>query len=197
MLVDRVPIAVFASGSGSNLQVILDAERHDDDWPARVVLVVSDRPESMAVKRAQRRQVPVFARSPRDYSDKTAFELDVLNALREAGVAYIALAGYMRIIGPVLLEAYQNKVLNVHPSLLPAFPGRHAVKDALAAGVTETGVTVHLVDQGIDTGPVLAQRVVPVDAGMAENQLLARVHAVEHQLYPYVIRRFLTGQPME
>lgn len=193
----RVPIAVFASGTGTNLQRLMDVEQEDPAWPAQIRLVVSDKPDCLAVARAQRAGIRVFARQPRDYPDKAAFERDVLEVLRECGIAWIILAGYMRIIGPTLLEAYPNRILNIHPSLLPAFPGRHAVRDALAAGVRETGVTVHLVDEGIDTGPILAQTRVPVDPGMTEEALLERIHRVEHELYPQVIRALLTGRLSE
>ncbi|GGJ09844.1 phosphoribosylglycinamide formyltransferase [Alicyclobacillus cellulosilyticus] len=188
----RVPIAVFVSGNGSNLQALLDVERADPSWPACIRLVVSDVPGCRALARAQAAGVEVFAARPADFPDKASFERAVLAKLRARQVEWLILAGYMRIIGPVLLSAYPNRILNIHPSLLPAFPGRHAVRDALAAGVAETGVTVHFVDEGIDTGPVIAQRRVPVRPGMTEEELLAAIHAVEHQLYPEVIRRLLT-----
>jgi phosphoribosylglycinamide formyltransferase-1 len=139
----------------------------------------------------------VFAKRTKEYPDKAAYEADVLRALRAAGTEWVILAGYMRIVGPTLLDAYPDRILNIHPSLLPQFPGRTAVADALAAGVTETGVTVHLVDAGIDTGPVLEQVRVPIDPGMTLEALLERVHAAEHQLYPRVIRRLLTARRNE
>jgi phosphoribosylglycinamide formyltransferase-1 len=183
--------AVFASGNGSNLQALLDVERQQADWPARIVAVVSDRPGCLAIERAERAGVPVFVMSPREYADKPAFERDVLRFLQAHRVEWIALAGYMRLVGEVLLGAYPDRILNIHPSLLPRFPGRHAVRDALRAGVSETGVTVHLVDAGIDTGPILLQETVAVPPGITEEQLLERIHAVEHRLYPRAIRLVL------
>jgi phosphoribosylglycinamide formyltransferase-1 len=197
MSATRVPIAVFASGNGSNLQRLIDLEQEDPSWPAQIRLVVSDKPDCLAVARAQRAGIRVFARRPKDYPDKAAFERDVLEALRENGIQWIILAGYMRLVGPTLLTAYPERILNIHPSLLPQFPGRHAVRDALAAGVRETGVTVHLVDEGIDTGPILEQVRVPVDEGMTEVELFERIHAAEHELYPRVIRRLLAGDATE
>jgi phosphoribosylglycinamide formyltransferase-1 len=184
---ERCPIAVFASGTGSNLEAMLRHQHHNPLWPARVVLVVSDKPGCRACDVARRAGVPVFAERVSAYPDKAAFEAAVLAQLRAHGVAGIALAGYMRIVGPTLLSAYPQRIVNLHPSLLPAFPGRQAVRDALAAGVRETGVTVHYVDEGIDTGPIIAQWRVPVDEGMTEEALLARVHQVEHALYPAVV----------
>ncbi|MCL6632222.1 MAG: phosphoribosylglycinamide formyltransferase [Alicyclobacillus herbarius] len=190
---EPVRLAVFASGNGSNLQALLDEPRRNPDWPARVVAVVSDKPGALAVTRAEQAGVPVFAKSPRTYPDKPAFERDVLRFLHEHGVQWITLAGYMRLVGDVLLTAYPNRILNIHPSLLPHFPGRHAVQDALAAGAKETGVTVHLVDDGIDTGPILLQARVAIPDGITEEDLLARIHKVEHKLYPLAVSLAVAG----
>ncbi|MCF8566322.1 phosphoribosylglycinamide formyltransferase [Alicyclobacillus tolerans] len=192
----RTPIAVFASGAGTNLQSILDIEQQDPAWPALTALVVSDKPQCEAVRRAKSAHVSVFARDPKDYADKSAYERAVLAELQKRDVEWIVLAGYMRIVSPVLLNAYRGRILNIHPSLLPKFPGRHAVRDALQAGAVQTGVTVHLVDEGVDTGPILAQRAVAVQPGITEEALLERLHEVEHELYPKVIREVLiSGSP--
>ncbi|MCL6625617.1 MAG: phosphoribosylglycinamide formyltransferase [Alicyclobacillus shizuokensis] len=197
----RVRLAVFSSGNGSNLQALLDEPARNPAWPARVVAVVSDKPGAYAVSRAQRAGVPVFARRPREYPDKPAFERDVLAFLRQHEVEWVALAGYMRLVGDVLLSAYPNRILNIHPSLLPHFPGRQAVKDVLAAGAKETGVTVHLVDSGVDTGPILLQARVSIPECSSEEDLLTRIHAVEHGLYPLAIsltvRGLLRGETWE
>ena len=184
----RVPIAVFASGNGSNLAALLTAECAAG-WPAKIALVVSDNPGCLAVQRAGDAGRDVFARSPKEYSDKASFEQAVLTELEKHGVKWIFLAGYMRLIGATLLDVYRQRIVNIHPSLLPAFPGRHAVQDALRAGVSETGVTIHFVDDGIDTGQIIAQRRVPVEDGMTEEQLLDRIHDVEHELYAEVVER--------
>ncbi|MCL6593570.1 MAG: phosphoribosylglycinamide formyltransferase [Alicyclobacillus sp.] len=194
---ERCRLAVFASGAGSNLRAILAHAERNPDWPGQVVLVVSDKPGCGATAIAAAAGVPVFAARVREFADKAAFEQAVLSQLRAHQVAGIALAGYMRLVGPVLLSAYGGRIVNLHPSLLPAFPGRTAVQDALAAGVRETGVTVHWVDEGLDTGPVIAQWRVPVYADDDVERLWARLHRVEHLLYPVVLgelaRQWLTG----
>lgn len=186
---EKVSISVFVSGIGSNLTALMTAEQ--GGWPARIALVVSDKPECPAVARARLAGVPVYARSPREFTDKSAFEQAILTKLYQYDVRWIFLAGYMRLIGPTLLGAYGGKIVNIHPSLLPAFPGRHAIADALAAGVKETGVTVHYVDEGIDTGKIIAQQRVSIDEGMSEEALTMRIHEAEHQLYPRVVRELL------
>lgn len=180
-------VAVFVSGEGTNLQALLDFAQHHPDWPAQIALVVSDQPQCVAVRRATEAMVPVFVQKLSAYPDKQAFETEILHKLKAYKVEWLVLAGYMRLIGPVLLNAYPQRILNIHPSLLPAFPGRNAVKDALAANVPETGVTVHYVDAGVDTGPIIAQRRVPVSPGMTEDELLLQLHALEHALYPQVV----------
>lgn len=184
---EPVRLAVFASGSGSNLQQFLDAPGRFPDWPAAVVLVVSDKPASMAVERALGAGVPCFAHSPKEFADKAAYERAIVAQLEASRVQWIVLAGYMRIVGDSLLDAYEGRIVNVHPSLLPMFPGKEAVEQALAAGVTETGVTVHRVDRGMDTGPIVAQWRVPVLPGDDATRLHQRIQRVEHVLYPTVV----------
>jgi phosphoribosylglycinamide formyltransferase-1 len=178
--------AVFASGSGTNLQRFID-EAQSGRFPATLALVVSDRPASQAVVRARQAGVPVFAFDPNAYPAKADYEREILRELRARDVHWIVLAGYMRLIGPTLLAPYRERILNVHPALLPRFPGKDAIGQALRAGVEITGVTVHLVDEGIDTGPVLAQQAVPIIPGDSEETLAERLHAVEHQLYPTTV----------
>jgi phosphoribosylglycinamide formyltransferase 1 len=180
-------IAVFASGTGSNLQVLLDYKKTVPSWPVEVVLVVSDKPLCKAVARAHAAGVPVFAGDPKAFASRHDYERQILGELRQQQVDGIALAGYMRIVGDVLLSAYPGRIVNLHPSLLPAFPGKSAVADALEAGAPETGVTVHYIDSGIDTGPIIAQWRVAIPEGVTEETLLERIHKVEHQLYPVVI----------
>jgi phosphoribosylglycinamide formyltransferase-1 len=181
--------AVFASGAGTNFQALLEYQRANPEWPVEIVLLVSDKPQCQAVARARQADVPVFAQKYSAYPDKVAFETEILHKLKEYKVEWLVLAGYMRLIGPTLLNAFPGRIVNIHPSLLPLFPGRTAVKDALAAGVDRTGVTVHFVDEGMDTGPVIAQREVPVPPGVSEEEMLAKLHEVEHQLYPVAIER--------
>lgn len=183
-------IAVFASGSGSNFQAIIDSVEAGD-LQANITLLVCDQPDAMAIQRALKHGIPTFAFSPKTYQDKASFEAEILARLKEAEVDFIALAGYMRLIGPTLLEAYEGKIVNIHPSLLPTFPGKDAIGQALKADVTETGVTVHYVDQGMDTGPVIEQVAVPIYKSDTQNHVRKRIHDVEHELYPRVLQQIL------
>lgn len=184
-------VGVFASGSGSNLQAFIDQQRKNPSWPAQIAIVVSDKPECYAVQRARDAGIPVFVRTPKAFASKSDFELEILHKLKEYKVEWLLLAGYMRLVGPTLLDSFPQRILNIHPSWLPAFPGRTAIADAMAAGATETGVTVHYVDEGMDTGPVVAQRRVPILAGTTEAQLAEQIHDVEHELYPAVVGEVL------
>lgn len=180
-------IAVFASGSGSNFQAILDAMKRGE-LDVQVELLVCDRPNALVVERAKQANVPVFAFRPKDYPNREAYESEILQKLQACGVELIVLAGYMRIVTDVLVNAYNGRMINIHPSLLPSFPGVDAIGQALDYGVKVTGVTVHFVDGGLDSGPVIAQRTVEVLEGDGAEELAARIHAVEHELYPEVIR---------
>lgn len=183
-------LAVFASGSGSNFEAIARAAEVGE-IPAELALLVSDQPDCLALKRAGNRGIPILALSPNDFESKAEFEAEIVKALDAASIDLVALAGYMRIVGPTLLSAYQGRIVNLHPALLPAFPGAHAITDALEAGVGETGVTVHYIDAGVDTGPVIEQRTVAVLPGDTEETLAERIHVVEHELYPKVLRDLL------
>jgi phosphoribosylglycinamide formyltransferase-1 len=177
--------AVFASGYGSNLERFIEETRTPGD-PARLALVVSDRPGCRAIALARQAGIPVFAFDPRAYPDKAAFEREILRKLRGSQVQWIVLAGYMRLIGPTLLEPFRERILNVHPSLLPDFPGKDAIGQALRAGARVTGATVHYVDEGMDTGLAIAQARILIYADDSLETLSQRIHAVEHRLYPAV-----------
>ena len=186
-----VPIAVCVSGQGSNLQAIVRAERRG--WlAARTALVLADRP-CPAIDWAREQSIPTAVVRPADYSDPAAWDRAVLGALQASEARVVALAGLMRVVGPATLAAFRGRMLNVHPSLLPAFPGAHAVRDALAAGVRVSGVTVHVVDEVLDGGPIILQEAVPVLPGDDEAALLARVHAVEHRLFPRAVALMAAG----
>ena len=174
-------IGVLASGEGSNLQALLDAG-------LPVVAVASNRAGAAALERgaATGARTAVFA--VEDYPDRDARDAAMADWLAGQGVSLVVCAGYMHLLRPVFLERFPGSVVNVHPALLPLFPGAHAVEEALAAGVRETGATVHLVDEGVDTGPVLRQEAVPVLPGDTEQVLHARIRAVEHRLLPQVVR---------
>ncbi|MGG3450455.1 phosphoribosylglycinamide formyltransferase [Domibacillus aminovorans] len=185
-------IALFASGSGSNVQAIAEAVQAGS-VPAEIVLIVCDKPEAFVLERADKLGIPTFAFLPREYESKEAFETDIVSRLRAAGAEYVFLAGYMRLIGPTLLEAYRNRIVNIHPSLLPAFPGKDAIGQAFDAGVKISGVTVHFVDEGMDTGPIIDQECVRVDSGMTRDDLQKAIQRIEHSLYPNVITNLLNG----
>ncbi|SFA49555.1 formyltetrahydrofolate-dependent phosphoribosylglycinamide formyltransferase [Anoxybacillus pushchinoensis] len=184
-------IAIFASGSGTNFQAIVDAAKKGE-IQADVALLVCDRPHAKVIERAIREHVPSFVFHPKQYETKECFEREILQQLRERGVDWIVLAGYMRLIGPTLLQAYRNKIVNIHPSLLPAFPGKDAIGQAYRYGVKVTGVTVHYVDEGMDTGPIIAQQALYIYDGEPLESIERRIHEIEHTLYPQVIQQLLT-----
>jgi phosphoribosylglycinamide formyltransferase-1 len=156
----RVPVAVLASGSGTNLQALIDASRAED-YPAEIVVVISDRLAARALERAREAGIEAVGVPRRAFPDREAHDLAIVELLRARGVQWVCHAGYMRIVGAKYLEAFPWRVLNIHPSLLPAFPGLHAQEQAYRAGVRIAGCTVHLADEGVDTGPIIAQGAVP------------------------------------
>ncbi len=183
-------VGVLVSGSGTNLQALLD----DPSVGPHVVLVVADRPKIAALDRAERAGVTPVVIEPADHATRQAFDVAVAAALAGAGVDVLVSAGWMRLLGRPVLDRYEGRWLNVHPALLPSFTGMHGIADALAYGVKVTGVTVHLVDDGTDTGPVVAQEAVPVRAGDDHDSLAERVHAVEHRLLPLAVRALREGR---
>lgn len=176
-------VAVLASGAGTNLQALLE----DVVVGPRVTVVISDRAAAEALRRAESRGVHAQYLDPSGLSSGE-YDLALLERLRDADVDIVCLAGFMRILSPPLVRAFEGRTLNVHPSLLPAFPGAHAVRDALAWGAKVTGATVHLVDEEVDHGPIVLQEAVPVRDGDAESALHARIQEVEHRLYPLAVR---------
>jgi phosphoribosylglycinamide formyltransferase 1 len=185
-----VRVAVLASGTGSNLQALLD----DPHVGPAVVLVVSDRPEAGALQRARARGVEAVALSPAGFATREAFDRGLLELLEDAGVEMVLLAGFMRILGPVVIRSFPDRMLNIHPSLLPAFPGAHPVRDALAWGARVTGVTVHLVDEEVDHGPIVLQESVAIEARDDEERLHTRIQEVEHRIYPRAARLLGEGR---
>jgi phosphoribosylglycinamide formyltransferase-1 len=186
-------LGVLASGSGSNLQAILDACA-SRRIPAEVSAVVCNIPGARALQRAEAAGVPALLLPHRQFASREEYDRAVIAALQRHGVELVCLAGFMRLITPVLLRAFENKILNIHPSLLPAFPGMHAVRDALAAGVRVSGCTVHVVDEGTDSGPILVQAAVPVLDGDTEETLAARILVQEHRCYPRAISLWAQGR---
>ena len=186
-------LGILASGRGSNLQAILDAIAAGR-CPARVAVVVSDRKDAPALDRARRAGIRTVHLDPHAFPDRVTFDEAVAAVLDEHGVALVCLAGYMRVLSPEFVRRYRARILNVHPALLPAFPGLHAQRQALERGVRVAGATVHVVDEGVDTGPIVLQGAVPVLDGDTEETLSARILVEEHRLYPEAIRLFAEGR---
>ena len=182
-------IAVFASGYGSNFEAIANAALAGE-IPAELVLLVCDKPEARAVKLAQTKGVPTFVFSAKDYASKAEYEREIVKRCREAGVELICLAGYMKIVGEELLAAYEGRIINIHPSLLPSFKGAHAIEQAMEYGVKIYGATIHYVDASLDGGRIIAQRAVEYDGDSIE-EVKAKIHAIEHELYIQTIKKLL------
>lgn len=182
-------IAVLASGQGTNLEAILEAAERGE-IAGQISLVISDRAEAPALGRAERRGIRAVYFNPREYAGREKYDLALINELREAHVDLVVLAGYMRLLTAQFVAAFSLKIMNIHPSLLPAFPGLDGVEQALEYGVKVTGCTVHFVDEGLDSGPVILQEAVPVLQHETINTLHQRIHAAEHRLYPRAIDLF-------
>ena len=179
-------IAVFASGNGSNFQVIAE------QFP--VEFVFSDHRDVYVLKRADKLGVKSYAFELREFDSKAAYEQAIVDLLEEHQIDLVCLAGYMKIVGPTLLGAYEGRIINIHPAYLPEFPGAHGIEDAWQAGVSESGVTIHWVDSGVDTGKIIQQVRVPRLADDTMDSFEERVHAVEYQLYPQVLKELGVGQ---
>ena len=188
-----ISVGVLVSGSGTNLQAILDAV-HERKLDARVAVVVSNVAGALALERARSAGVPAVVVDHKSFADRSAFDAAVVERLRQHGVELVVLAGFMRLLTPVLLDAFPMRIVNVHPALLPAFPGVHGVRQALAYGVRVAGCTVHFVDRGTDTGPIIAQTAVPVLEGDDEATLAARILEKEHELLPRVLQWISEGR---
>ncbi|HEX2151192.1 MAG TPA: phosphoribosylglycinamide formyltransferase [Stellaceae bacterium] len=186
----RLKVGVLISGRGSNLQALIDAAA-DPAYPAEIALVISNRPEAPGLERAAGAGIAhcVIADPSRQ-----AFAAEADAVLRQSGVGLVALAGYMRLLDSFFIAAWRDRLVNIHPSLLPAFPGLHAQRQALAAGVRFSGCTVHFVRDEVDTGPIIAQAVVPVRGDDDEDRLSNRILQAEHRLYPLVVRLFAQGR---
>ena len=186
-------IVVLVSGSGTNLQRLIDTV-HEPDGAAEVVLVVGSRAEAGGLARAERAEIPtrIVARDPQ--ADRTARDHQLADVVAAARPDLVVLAGWMSILTGAFLDRFPDRVINLHPSLLPAFPGMHAIEHALAWGVRWTGVTVHFAEEEVDGGPPILQEPVPVHFGDTPESLAARIHAVEHRLLPHAVRLFAAGR---
>ncbi|HQQ05870.1 MAG TPA: phosphoribosylglycinamide formyltransferase [Candidatus Omnitrophota bacterium] len=186
-------IAVFASGTGSNFAAIASAVRRKQ-IPAKLALLVCDNPRAKVMSKAKRAGIEVFLIDRDSFKDKRSFEKAIIARLKQARIGCIALAGFMRILSPEFVRAFKNRIINIHPALLPAFKGGHGIADAFAYGVKVTGVTVHFVDEHMDHGPIIMQEAVPVREHDTLASLEAAIHRVEHRLYPHAIRLFVQGR---
>ncbi len=184
---DRLALGVLLSGRGTNLQALLDAISAGH-LHARIAVVISNVPSAAGVERARHHGIPTVVLGHADAPSREAYDARLVEVLRAHEVALVVLAGFMRLVTPVLLSAYPNRVVNIHPALLPAFPGLHAERQALAHGARITGVTVHFVDEQTDHGPILAQAAVPILPDDTEERLHARIQREEHRLYPFAVQ---------
>ena len=191
-MTDRLKIGVLLSGSGTNLQAIIAAIA--GGLPTDIVLVVSSRPDAYGIERARAAGIPTLVMNREKYADVLAADAQIVEALRKAGAEYVVMAGYMRKVTSVMLDAFPNRVLNLHPALLPSFKGAHAIADAFNAGVKVTGVTVHFANADYDKGPIVAQRAITVAENDTLDTLEAKIHDVEHVLYPEVIGLIAEGR---
>ena len=185
-MTEKLKIGVLLSGSGTNLQAIIDEAAKG--LAVEVVKVISSRPDAYGIERAKAAGIPVTALNRSVYANPDAADARIVNELQAAGAEYVVMAGYMRKVTPVMLNAFPNRVLNLHPALLPSFKGAHAIADAFAAGVKVTGVTVHFANEDYDKGPIVAQEPVRVAEDDTLETLETHIHQVEHELYPAVIQ---------
>lgn len=186
----RTNIAVFASGTGSNLQALIDAERREGLSGGIVGLVISDNPGAFALKRVENSGIPSFVLDKKTVSSVLEYDKIIVKKLKEFEIDLVVLAGFMKILSGYFIEEYRNRILNIHPSLLPSFKGAHGISDAFDAGVKVTGVTVHFVTEELDSGPIILQEQVIVKEKDDLDALEMRIHKTEHRLYPEAVRLF-------
>jgi len=186
-------IAVLLSGSGSNLQAIIDAAERGE-IPGRIGLVVSNKADAYGLTRARNHGIPTAVVDHKAYGSREEFDAKLVEEIQTSGADLVCLAGFMRVVTPVFLRAFPHRILNIHPALLPSFPGTHGPGQALRYGVRFSGCTVHFLDEGVDTGPIIVQAIVPVHEDDTEETLSARILKEEHRIYPMAIRLFLEGR---
>lgn len=183
-------LAVFASGTGSNYEAIMQAVQQGS-LEAEISLLICDQPNAAVIKKAQYYGTEVFVFDRKNYDTKQSFEAAIVKALQSHQIDWLILAGYMRLIGETILKPYQGRIINIHPSLLPSFPGLDAIGQALEAGVKITGVTIHYVDEGMDTGKIIAQEAVKLEENMTKEELQQAIQRTEHELYPRTIQQLI------
>ena len=188
-----INIGVLASGRGTNLQAIIEAIE-DGKIAGEIKVVMSDHPKACALKRAQQYLIDTRYIDFKEFKNREDFDKEIIKILKEKKIDLVVLAGYMRILSPYFIRAYQNKIMNIHPALLPSFPGLHAQKQAIGNGVKISGCTVHFVDEGVDSGPIILQKAVEVGDDDTEESLTEKILKEEHQIYPRAIQLFSQGR---
>ncbi len=186
-------LGVLASGRGSNFQSIID-NINSGYIKARIAVLITDNPKAYAIERAKNNNIEAIIISPKDFPDKDSYYSHIAEMLKSKGVELVALAGFMRVVGKPLIKAFQNKIMNIHPALLPSFPGLHGQKQAVEYGVKISGCTVHFVNEGVDTGPIIIQAAVPVYDDDTEDSLSERILKQEHKIFPLAIKLFSEGR---
>lgn len=186
-------IAVFCSGNGSNFQSIADSVKNGE-IKAKIALIVCDNPQAFALKRAEKLGIRSLLVEGKKFQSRDEYEAEIIKNLEKENIELICLAGYMRIVSPSLVQRYSNKILNIHPALLPSFKGTQGIKDALDYGVKVSGVTVHFVNDKMDQGPIILQEALEIKDDDTEKSLAERIHQIEHKLYPQALRLFVEGR---
>jgi phosphoribosylglycinamide formyltransferase-1 len=186
-------IGVLASGRGSNFQSIIDSIE-SGFLNAKIGVLITDNPEAYAIERAGKRNIESLVLKPKDFSDKNAYYSHIADELKKRGVELVILAGFMRVVGKALIDQYQNRIMNIHPALLPSFPGLHGQKQAADYSVKISGCTVHFIDEGMDTGPIIIQTAVPAYHDDTEDSLSERILKQEHKIFPYAIKLYSEGR---
>lgn len=184
-----VKVAVFASGTGTNFEKLVEHERENLHSNYNIQLLISDKGDAGVLKKGETLGIPTLFINPKDYENKSCFEEAIVDILRKKEIEIIALAGYMRIVGDVLLNSYQDRIINIHPAYLPEFPGKNGIEDAYLSKAEKTGVTIHYVDSGIDTGEIIYQERVNIERDKSLSYLEENIHRVEHRIYPMVLNK--------
>jgi phosphoribosylglycinamide formyltransferase-1 len=190
---DVLTLGVLASGRGSNFQSIIDSIA-SGFLSAKIAVLITDKPDAYAIERANKHNIESLIIRPRDFSDKNAYYSHIAEELKKRDVGLVILAGFMRVVGRALVDNFRYKIVNIHPALLPSFPGLHGHKDAIDYGVKISGCTVHFVDEGVDTGPIIIQAAVPAYHDDTEDTLSERILKQEHRIFPYAIKLFAEGK---
>jgi phosphoribosylglycinamide formyltransferase-1 len=190
---DILAIGILASGRGSNFQSIIDSIE-SGDLPAKIAILITDKSDAYAIERASKHNIETLLIKPSDFSDKNEYYSHIAVELKKRNVGLVVLAGFMRVVGKALIDQFPDRVINIHPALLPSFPGLHGHKDAIDYGVRISGCTVHFADEGVDTGPIIMQAAVPAYHDDTEDTLSERILKQEHRIYPYAIKLFAEGK---